>query len=334
MKQYRHPSYSYVYITEIKKSEIKRIDFCACKEPRETLGSFYNRQTEKPDVLTNLGFFGMSNGVPVFNTVDEGVIRSKDYSNDNYKVGIGMTYSNDKEFTFGRVDDTSIKWKDFITAYPVLLNGNGPITTFNYATEINYNAARMCFGWNDTTIFIVQIGMPGMMFQTMSRMLYNLGCNYAVNNDGGGSARMLVGGETYGMPTENRSVDNVCAIYLKIPCIESKDNIKIVSDSSYISYTVKTGDSWFKIAKEQLGSSSKYKELMTFNGITSTTLRVGQVIKIPVKEYNYTVKAGDSWWKIASTEMGSGMRYMELAKYNNKTYKDTLTVGQVLKIPV
>lgn len=331
MRQYRHPAYNYVYIVEIAKNEIKKMNFAACKEPRETLGSYYNRQTEKPDILMNAGFFGMINGVPVFNTIDEGVVRSND---PNYRIGVGITKEDDSNLVFGSLDDKSINWKDFLSAYPVLLKGNGPISNFTYATEINYNACRMCIAWNDSTIFCVHIGLPGMKFDVMSKMLYNLGATHAVNYDGGGSARMMVGGDVYGLPIENRSVDNVFAIYLKSPCIGSQENTKVVSDSAYTSYVVKAGDNWWKIAGTQLGDNRKYKELMAFNGISTTTLRVGQIIKIPVKEYIYTVKAGDSWWRIASLEMGSGSKYKQLAEYNNKKPTDTLYVGDKIRIPV
>ena len=47
----------------------------------------------------------------------------------------------------------------------------------------------------------------------------------------------------------------------------------------------------------------------------------------------YTVKAGDSFWKIAATQMGSGLKYKELAKYNNLRTSDVLRPGQKLKIP-
>ena len=54
-----------------------------------------------------------------------------------------------------------------------------------------------------------------MRFAQMSDMLYKLGATYAVNLDGGGSARVLVKGKVFGNPTENRQVDNVIAFYLK-----------------------------------------------------------------------------------------------------------------------
>ena len=157
-----------------------------------------------------------------------------------------------------------------------------------------------------------------------------------INLDGGGSSRMLVNGSVYGKPTENRSVDNILAVYLKKveKPEEDKEDDEIVADAPYISYTVKKGDSWWKIAQTQMGNGSLYKELMAFNGVKNSTLRVGQVVKIPAKEYSYTVKKGDSWWKIAQNEMGSGMRYKELAAYNNKSYNSTIHPGQVLKIPV
>lgn len=48
-------------------------------------------------------------------------------------------------------------------------------------------------------------------------------------------------------------------------------------------YTVKSGDSLWKIAKSQLGDGSRYSEIMSLNGLKSAVIQVGQVLKIPTK---------------------------------------------------
>ena len=52
-------------------------------------------------------------------------------------------------------------------------------------------------------------------------------------------------------------------------------------DSGYETYTVVSGDTLWGIAQKKLGSGTRYKEIMTLNGLTSSTIRVGQVLKIP-----------------------------------------------------
>jgi nucleoid-associated protein YgaU len=47
---------------------------------------------------------------------------------------------------------------------------------------------------------------------------------------------------------------------------------------------------------------------------------------------NYTVRKGDTLWRIASEKLGSGARYTEIKALNGLT-SDTLIVGRVLKIP-
>ena len=60
----------------------------------------------------------------------------------------------------------------------------------------------------------------------------------------------------------------------------------------------------------------------------------GDDVPIPAPEYKtYTVKAGDSFWGIAQSQMGDGSRYKELAEYNGMNPDDTIYAGQVLKIP-
>ena len=104
------------------------------------------------------------------------------------------------------------------------------------------------------------------------------------------------------------------------------------------SYTVKAGDSWWSIAAAQLGDGTRYTELAAYNNKKPTdTIYAGQVIKLPVKVASvaktYTVKAGDSWWGIAASQLGDGTRYNELAKYNGKKPTDTIHPGEVIKLP-
>ena len=52
-------------------------------------------------------------------------------------------------------------------------------------------------------------------------------------------------------------------------------------ETSYTSYTVKKGDTLWRIAHKQLGNGNRYKEIMTASGIKSDKLMVGQVLTIP-----------------------------------------------------
>ena len=55
-------------------------------------------------------------------------------------------------------------------------------------------------------------------------------------------------------------------------------------------------------------------------------------VKQPTDENRYTVKSGDSWWGIASRELGDGGLMYQLAELNGKTVNDTIYPGQVLKL--
>ncbi|WP_243415240.1 peptidoglycan recognition protein family protein [Merdimmobilis hominis] len=108
-------------------------------------------------------------------------------------------------------------------------------------------------------------------------------------------------------------------------------------------YTVKNGDSFWKIAMEQLGDGERWRELAAANGMNANSMiHPGDVLKLPsgtgstpVKPTakTYTVKDGDSFWKIATEQLGDGNRYKELAEANGMTEKSVIHSGDVLKLP-
>ena len=97
-------------------------------------------------------------------------------------------------------------------------------------------------------------------------------------------------------------------------------------------YVVQKGDSLYSIANK-LGTT--VAELKKENNLTSNTLQIGQVLRIPTKEIYeeeeniYVVKKGDSLYSIA-TKYNTTVD--ELKRINNLT-SNILSIGQVLKLP-
>ena len=57
-------------------------------------------------------------------------------------------------------------------------------------------------------------------------------------------------------------------------------------------------------------------------------------VPLPAGVREYTIKDGDSLWKIAANELGSGVRLEEILKLNPQITKSTtLTIGTKIKIP-
>lgn len=106
-------------------------------------------------------------------------------------------------------------------------------------------------------------------------------------------------------------------------------------DMSGIIYVVAPGDTLWKIAKLY---GVTVDEIKRENNLTSDNLSIGQELRIPTSpsvpptngsEVTYTVRSGDSLYKIANQ---FNITVDQLKSYNNlKT--DLLSIGQVLKIP-
>ena len=101
-------------------------------------------------------------------------------------------------------------------------------------------------------------------------------------------------------------------------------------------YTVKSGDTLYLIANQY---ETTVTALKNANQLTSDYILVGQVLKIPngsqetpvtsaEKATTYTVKSGDTLWKIATHH---GLSVAQLKTYNHLTC-DMLNIGQALRL--
>ncbi len=98
----------------------------------------------------------------------------------------------------------------------------------------------------------------------------------------------------------------------------------------YQSYVVRPGDTLFGLAER---FDTTIGELRAFNNLTSDTLRIGQVLRVPrpAPPYvTYVVKQGDTLSLIAHAYNVSPDA---IAKANNLQNEDLLVVGQTLRIP-
>ena len=98
-------------------------------------------------------------------------------------------------------------------------------------------------------------------------------------------------------------------------------------------YTVKAGDTLYGISN-QFGVSAT--ELARINNVNANTLRIGQILKIPVNQgtnpdnlFNYIVKKGDSLYSIARIYETTVQKLIDL----NNLKSNILSIGQVLRIP-
>ena len=110
--------------------------------------------------------------------------------------------------------------------------------------------------------------------------------------------------------------------------------------SAFVNYKVVAGDTLGSIATK---FGVTFARIQAANSLgTSTTIRVGQTLKIPTSISSspvittsptiktYTVKSGDTLWGIASK---LGVSATKLAELNGIMNPNLLRVGQVLKVP-
>ncbi len=116
-------------------------------------------------------------------------------------------------------------------------------------------------------------------------------------------------------------------------------------------YTVQKNDSYYSIAKKELGNAARWKELEKLNNVPADELRVGKVIKLPAKaaavealkpgpealsagDANvHVVKGGETLSDISKLHYGTTTKWKEIVKANPGIDPEGLKVGQKIKLP-
>ena len=213
----------YTQLDIIPFDSIQEVRFCKLAEPTEMLEHYYNRAENKPNIMVNGGLFDMKTGHNVMSFVSM-------YTEQNYKngfVGMGTTCYKAQTLQYGK--DNEKEWRDFMTAYPMLVIDGKANKEYGNAKTLNYRTARTAIGVTETgNVLVLTVDKPGMTFEQMTAIFLQYHAVYAMNLDGGGSVRKLHNGRVVNNPSENRKVDSAFCVYLKkdpLAMYEDKDNI-------------------------------------------------------------------------------------------------------------
>ena len=107
--------------------------------------------------------------------------------------------------------------------------------------------------------------------------------------------------------------------------------------------TVRSGDGWIRLARRGLGDGSRWRELAALNGGAARVLQPGDVIRLPGAGGGsgggsggtggtVMVRPGDSWYRIAERELGSGPLWPQIAALNGGPGR-MLHPGDVIRLP-
>lgn len=119
-------------------------------------------------------------------------------------------------------------------------------------------------------------------------------------------------------------------------------------------YEVKAGDTLWSISQKFYNSGYNWVDVVKANKLANANdIKVGQKLNIPktavitpaadgqvaststqkAKTSTYTVKKGDSLWKIAVAQYNNGYRWTDIAKANNLINPNYIHPGNTLKLP-
>ena len=129
----------------------------------------------------------------------------------------------------------------------------------------------------------------------------------------------------------NTKVETDCSALVRVCCAYAGIKVADFTTGNQKKTLLNTG----LFTELNIGGSSDYLkrgDILVTKSKGHTVVILSNGAKVETANRTYTVKKGDSLWKIAKTYLGKGLRYTEIKKLNGlKT--NTIHPGQVLKLP-
>ena len=154
-----------------------------------------------------------------------------------------------------------------------------------------------------------------------------------------------------GILTYNNLVKNKIQVTQNTPLQikNQSEEQKMAKNDLPSTYTVSAGDTLWKIADKYYKSGYNWVTLASANKISNPDkIEAGQKLSIPKAETikpggnilatqappkDYTVVKGDSLWKIAVAEYGTGYAWTKIAETNKLANPNLIFAGNVLRLP-
>jgi len=188
------------------------------------------------DYIINAGLFNLNTFAPMGILVKDGkrLTNGKDQYGYAFKDGKAV-YSY----------DNNVNWPDFVSAYPVLL-ANGKQAFTSAPAGLDGNRGRSAVGITKDSLILRCVSDSGTgkltLTQLANDMIY-LGCDTAINLDGGGSSQCDFAGQKI---TSSRLVQNFICVWVKKESEADRmmTNLPLIGRFSVTAAYGETGPSW------------------------------------------------------------------------------------------
>lgn len=184
------------------RGEIRKVDIVYLNGL--TMGEWYNKQSDKPNILINASLWD-ADGDPIGTIWEDG----KMIRDEGNGFGFGIAQNGD----WGFAAPWDIKWTDYLTGYPALIQNAKARTdkVDNYVQ--NSKNKRSVIATAGDRLYLITAN--NMTIARLRNALLSFGVYHAINLDGGGSSRLMVNGKAINSPTDNRRCPNAIAVWLK-----------------------------------------------------------------------------------------------------------------------
>ena len=211
------------------RSEVEDFSVVMCTQPKLSPEKMLRTFDRTPEFLSNGSFFDAATGDSIFHVISGGV----EYSSEKYvgnDTGFGVVHGQSESGpVLGDYQTGTLLWRDFLTAYPLLVDYNERTDVSAYP-DINYAAQRLVFGMlrrggdDELWYFFLLVEGSGCKLEVLQDILFEEVSGdgdyicWSANLDGGGSAYLAIEGQRVSEVAQGswqRAVDNVIAVYLK-----------------------------------------------------------------------------------------------------------------------